>query len=115
MAFYEKYVELKKALESLGHKVIIPLSDEFYEISNKVKLDSMNDFNSNLEKSDAILVANYKKKDIDDYLGFNTIMEIGMGFNRKKKIFILNKIPEYCKDELNAIEVIELNGDISRI
>jgi hypothetical protein len=115
MAFYEKIKIIKQTLENQGHAVIIPLPDEYYEKSNKVKKDSMEDFNRNLKKSDAILVANYKKHDIENYIGVNSLMEIGMAFNRKKKIFILNSIPDNCKDEFQAIGVIVLNADLSKI
>ena len=34
MKFYTEYEKLKEQLEKQGHKVIIPLPDEFYEKSN---------------------------------------------------------------------------------
>jgi len=73
------------------------------------------DFNKNLEKSDAVLVANYEKHGQKNYIGFNSIMEIGMAFNRNKKIFILFNIPKHCKEELTAIGCKVLNGDIDKI
>lgn len=114
MAFYEKIKKLKQDLEIQGHTVVIPLPDEHYKNSGKIKLDSMKDYNKEIENSDAILVANYEKHDIKNYIGVNSLMEIGMAFNRKKKIFILNQIPDNCKEEFSAIGVIELNGDLSK-
>ncbi len=72
-------------------------------------------FDENLKKSDAILVMNYTKNGKENYIGANTLMEIGMAFILQKKIFILNPSPEFCKDELEAIEVQVLNGDLSKI
>lgn len=115
MAFHENFLQLKKELEKQGHLVKIPLPDNNYKNSNNFKLDSMLDFNENLKWSDAILIANYKKNNIENYIGFNSIMEIGMAFNQKKKIFMLFKNPINSSDELNAIGVIELNGDTSLI
>jgi len=115
MAFYEKFLKIKEILEMQSHKIIIPLPDEFYEKSQKIKKDSMQDYNKKIEESDAILVANYSKDNVNDYIGTNSLIEIGIAFNRKKKIFILNKIPQNCKDELSAIGVIELNGDLNKI
>jgi hypothetical protein len=115
MGFYQRYLELEKELKERGHEVISPLPDEFYKQNNKVKRDAMEDFNKNLKKVDAILVANYDKKDIDNYIGINTLMEIGIAFNRKKKIFILKKIPQSCKEEFEAIEAIELNENLENI
>ncbi|MGD9276624.1 MAG: hypothetical protein PVJ67_05610 [Candidatus Pacearchaeota archaeon] len=116
MKFYEKFEELKKELEEQGNQIIgIPLPDEVYPNETNIKLKAMEDFNDDLEKSDAILVANYDKDEKTCHIGINSIMEIGMAFNRNKKIFLLNKIPEKCKDELEAINVIELNGDLAKL
>jgi hypothetical protein len=115
MKFYPEYQQLKKKLEALGHKVIIPLPDEFYNKNSQTKLDAMKDFNKNLEWSEAILVANYKKDNIENYIGINSVMEVGMAFNRKKKIFILFSIPETCYKEFKSIGVIELNNDLAGI
>ncbi len=110
MKFCDKYKELKEKLEEQGNEVIIPLADKEYANKENPKKESMEDFNDNLEKSDAILVAN-----LEDYIGINSIMEVGMAFNRNKKIFILNKIPENCKEEFEAIEVIALNGNLEKL
>ena len=115
MAFYEKFKEIKQSLEKQGHQIVIPLPDEFYKEKGKIKRDSMEDYNKEIENSDAILVANYEKHNIKNYIGTNSIMEVGMAFNRKKKIFILNKIPDNCKEEFTAIGVIELNGNLKKI
>ena len=115
MKFHKEYENLKKQLEKNNHQVIIPLPSEFYNKEKNVKLKAMQDFNNSLAKSDAILVANYEKHGQKNYIGFNSIMEIGMAFNRNKKIFILFDIPDNCKDELVAIGCSVLNGDINKI
>jgi len=109
--FYEKYKEIKKELEEKGHEVILPLPYESYD-QEITKKDTMNEFNDNLEKSDIILVANFDKEGQPNYIGVNSLMEMGIAFNKHKKIFILNDIPENCKEELEAIEVIALNGNL---
>lgn len=115
MTFYEKYKKIKQELEKQGHKVIIPLSDDHYQEEENIKRKTMEDFNENLEKSNAILVANFNKNSKKNYIGINSIMEIGMAFNRDKKIFILNEIPEDCKEELKAIGCIVLNRDLEKL
>ncbi len=115
MKFYSKFVELKRALEDLGHKAIAPLPNKYYLNRGNIKLKAMRDFNKNLKKSDAILVANYKKNSRRNYIGINSIMEIGMAFNHGKKILILNNIPDNMKDELRAINVKILKGNLSKI
>lgn len=114
MKFHKEYENLKKQLEKNKHKVIIPQPDRFYTKEKNIKLKAMQDFNEDLEKSDSILVANYEKHGKKNYIGFNSIMEIGMAFNRNKDIYILFDIPEDCKKELLAIGCKALNGDIKK-
>ena len=45
----------------------------------------------------------------------NSVMEIGMAFNRGKKVFVLNGFPDNFREELEAIGAVELNGDLERI
>lgn len=70
-----------------------------------------------IHESDAILVLNFDKKGIKNYVGGNTLMEIGFAHVHDKKIFLLNPIPEevsYC-DEIKAMANVILNGDLSEI
>ncbi len=116
MSFLEKFTEAKKTLEQQGHKVIVPEKDPTPEpIPSAVKRKAMEKFNENLKESDAILVMNYTKDGKENHIGANTLMEIGMAFILQKKIFVLNPSPEFCRDELEAIEVQFLNGDLSKI
>jgi nucleoside 2-deoxyribosyltransferase len=116
MAFLEKFKEAKGILEQRGHEVIVPEKDPIPEpIPPSVKRKAMERFNKNLKKSDAILVMNYTKDDKENHIGANSLMEIGMAFILNKKIFVLNPFPEFCKDELEAIEAQVLNGDLNKI
>lgn len=66
--------------------------------------------------SDAILVLNYDKGDIKDYIGGNTLMEMAFAHVHDKKIFLLNPAPEISyRDEIIAMDPIILNGDLSKI
>lgn len=116
MSFYNEYLRIKQTLEAKGHKIIVPLPNEMYRKDEKnPKLKAMQDFNDNLDKSDAILVANFEKHGKKHYIGINSIMEIGMAFNRNKKVFLLYDIPEGYEEELKAIGCIILKGDITKI
>ncbi|HDK41880.1 MAG TPA: hypothetical protein ENG87_00760 [Candidatus Pacearchaeota archaeon] len=115
MSLLKEYEKLKKELEKKGHKVILPRPNEVFNKGEATKTKAMREFNKNLEKSDAILVANYDKNNEVCYIGVNSIMGIGMAFNRNKKIFILNSIPEKCRDELEAVNCIVLDGDLNNI
>ena len=114
--FLEKFEEVKDILELKGHKVNLPKKiDHIEPIPQDIKLETMKEFNKSLENSDAVLVLNYIKNDKEGYIGVNTLMEIGMAFNRNKKIFILNKIPDFCKHELESINCIVLDGNLDII
>lgn len=115
MQFYKKLLKIKKHLEKQKHKVIIPLPDNHYKNISDIKRISMNDFNKALKKSDAILVANFDKDSNKNYIGSNSLMEIGMAYILKKKIFILNEIPDNCKIELKAIKATELKNNLEKI
>lgn len=115
MRFFSEFEKLRKQLEANGHEVIIPLPDEFYPQEINIKRRAMEDFNKNLKKSDAILVVNLNKENKPNHIGVNVLMEIGMAFILNKKIFILNIIPEFCKDELEAIDIIELKRNLNLI
>ena len=67
--------------------------------------------------SDAILVLNYDKKGIKNYIGGNTLMEIGFAHILNKKIFLLNPIPDidFYKSEIEATKPIILNGNLSNL
>ncbi len=116
MSFIEKFKEAKEILEQRGNEVIVPEKNPMPEpIPPSVKRKAMEKFNGNLKQSDAILVMNYTKDGKENHIGANTLMEIGMAFILNKKIFVLNPFPEFCKDELEAIEVQLLNGDLNKI
>ena len=68
-------------------------------------------------QSDAILVLNFDKRDIPNYIGCNTLMEIAFAYTADKKIFLLNDIPDqsYILDEITAMDPIVIHGDLSLI
>jgi len=68
-------------------------------------------------QSDAILVVNIDKKGIKNYIGGNTLMEIGFAHVLNQKIFMWNSIPDmpYCKTEIEAVKPIIINGDLTKV
>ena len=87
MSFLGKFKEAKDVLEQLGHEVVVPEKDAMPEpILPSAKRRQMEKFNENLKKADAILVMNYTKNDKENYIGANSLMEIGMAFILNKKI-----------------------------
>jgi hypothetical protein len=138
IAFYDEMLSIKEKLEKIGHEVKLPPHEvkdgngkmisvkEYYqkrkaadenekwiwdrkEEATRVHFDKIN-------WSDAVLVLNYNKNDVNGYIGGNTLMEIGIAFFLRKKIYLLNPIPEMSyKEEILAAKPIILNGDLTSI
>jgi len=70
-----------------------------------------------IKKSDAILVLNYDRKGIKNYIGGNTLMEIGFAHVLEKKIFLMNPIPdiEYYRSEIEAVRPVIIEQDSDKI
>ena len=70
-----------------------------------------------IKNSDAILVCNFDKNGIKNYIGGNVLMEIGFAHVNDKKVFLLNPIPEDVPytDEIKAMVGVVLNGDLRKI
>ncbi len=128
MQFTEKMLEVKEALDKLGHdafvtdlhKAFIGRTDEEKEvikIHQKNNMDAIREFWREMQGADAVLVLNYDKHGIENYIGGNTLMEIGFAHVLNQKIFLLNPIPEipYYKSEIVAMKPIIINGDLSLI
>lgn len=119
--FYQKFLKVKQELEAIGHKVVflpVPHKNEFKsnkDFSPADKLKTMQKFNRCLGKADTLLVMNFDKYGKKNYIGVNTIMEIGMAFNQRKKIFIYQKFPKNCFVELEAIGAVAIERDLSKI
>lgn len=126
--------DLRNQLENFGFEVIIPLTakrildgeftlDEikseksagtFSEIG--IKYDAIRAYNNIIKESDAVLIANYDKKGIKNYIGGNAFLEMGFAHILEKPIYLLNDIPEMIySDEIKAMQPIILSGDLSKI
>lgn len=70
-----------------------------------------------IKNADAILVVNFEKKGIKNYVGGNSFLEMGFAYILKRKIFLLNDIPKlkFYREEIMAVEPIILHGDLSKI
>ncbi|HLC19898.1 MAG TPA: hypothetical protein VJK72_03190 [Candidatus Nanoarchaeia archaeon] len=128
MLFTEKMFEVKKLLEKSGHHVFVsafaqeyvgksPEQKEKLVLFHKNEKDAIREFLDKIKKSDAILVLNYDKNEVKNYIGGNTLIEIGFAHYWKTKIFLLNPIPEipYYKSEIEAVKPIILNGDLQKL
>ncbi len=69
--------------------------------------------------ADGIVVLNYKKNGIDGYIGTSTLMEIGLAYYLKKKIFLLYPIPHFSSvrwaHEIKIMQPVILHGDFALV
>ncbi|HBO16435.1 MAG: hypothetical protein UR69_C0003G0047 [Candidatus Moranbacteria bacterium GW2011_GWE2_35_2-] len=67
----------------------------------KIENDYIKYHYNKIVESDAVLVLNFDKNGVKNYVGGNTLMELGFAYVHNKKIFLLNPIPEMAyKDEI---------------
>jgi predicted RNA-binding protein with PUA domain len=124
MSFGKEMIETQRKLEEMGHIVIIPENTHAYangtiNIENKLekmKLDVIRKYYNEIKESDAILVLNYTKNGIENYVGGNSLIEMAFAHVLDKKIFLLNPIPHMnYSDEIESFFPIVLNGKIENI
>lgn len=131
MKFAHDMVETKKELDSLGHQAFVPHGSEPHLTDG----DFVENLDDNLafciennvmkrnfdlvEESDAILVLNKKRNNIDGYIGVSALMEMAVAHHLNKKIFLLNEVPDHNKhrwsQEVRIMQPIVVNGDLAKI
>jgi len=130
--FAEELVEIYHKLEELGHQPM--MHEKMFGIADGTattiiegiekdhgKLKRQEGFikwwYNCIKNSDAILVCNFDKNGIKNYIGGNVLMEIGFAHVNDKKVFLLNPIPDSVSytDEIKAMVDVVLNGDLSKI
>lgn len=133
-SFYQNVVDVQSTLGIYGHEVIIPYtaqkmkdSGDFLvenyktwfgdagEYHKKTKL--MKGHFKEIEKADSVLVLNYEKNGIKNYIGGNVLMEMTIAFYLNKPIFLLNKplnqLPYY--EEIMGMNPIVINGNVTEL
>lgn len=119
MAFAKEMINTKEQLEKGGHVVFIPDGTDEYAngqidknkiggsegAKRKIANDLIRKHCQLIDNSDAVLVLNYEKKGIQNYIGGNSFLEIGYAHILNKKIFLMNDIPEIelIKQEVEAV------------
>ncbi|MEK7533081.1 MAG: hypothetical protein AAB542_01490 [Patescibacteria group bacterium] len=129
LSFHRDMRRIQRALETLGHKTIVPKSLRLIEsegfqkprtvserLAAEAKYDFIREHFRNIEQSDVILVVNPKHHKIAGYIGGNTFLEMGIAFYLGKTIYLLNPIPRMDYElELAAMHPVVLSGDLTRI
>lgn len=85
-------------------------------ISRKIEHDYIRAHYRLISQSQGILVLNYAKNGVPNYLGGNTLMEMGFAFTQNKDIFLLNPIPDVpYSAEITAMQPIVIHNDLSQL
>jgi hypothetical protein len=132
--FYKQAVDCQAVLERLGYKVIIPATAEImkqsgdYEVSHyKTWFSNSSDYHKKtalmkghfdkVSKGDLVLVLNYEKHGLKNYIGGNVLMEMALAFYLGKPIFILNEIPEKSTflEEIIGLNPVVLHGCLDKL
>ena len=128
MRHSEKMIEVAEELRKLGHECVYSrfapnfvgkddIEKEKIKLDQKFNQDAIRDFWKKMQDCDAVLVLNLQRHGIPNYIGGNTLMEIGFAHVLNQKIFLYNPIPEipYYKSEIEAVKPVIIKGDLSLI
>lgn len=123
LSFTDEVLALAEKLETLGHELLLPNGminrvteqEDFDPVKTKAATDAVRKHIDKIREADAVLVCNYDKKDIKNYIGANTFIEIAAAHYMHKPIYALNPLPEqsYIKDEIESFDIAVLNGDLA--
>lgn len=121
-AFYGKIPVVKEKLESMGHEITLPNCYDCPETENsyrgtdkhaKWKSEMIKHSEEVISNVDSVLVLNYDKNGIENYIGGATFLEMYDAFKLDKKIYMINDIPEgILKDEVIGFNPVILNGNL---
>jgi hypothetical protein len=126
-SFYNKIPKIKKDLEKNGHIITLPncydnpqAEDKYRNMGKeehaKFKSEMIRHSEDVIGSNDAVLVINFTKNGVDNYIGGATFLEMYDAFRLNKKIFMYNDIPEgILHDELIGFCPIILKGNLDRI
>ncbi|MBR6965391.1 hypothetical protein IKH83_03725 [Candidatus Saccharibacteria bacterium] len=127
LSFTDKVKQIAEELEKLGYEVLLPkgiLVDAIHQpdfdpvaAKHDNGYDAIREHFDKIKDSDAVLVCNFTKNGVDNYIGANTFLEMGFAYYIEKPIFTINPLPDYryINDEILNFDVKVLNGDFSKI
>lgn len=129
MQFSDQQLEVSEQLKKMGHETFLSsyiqrYAGKSHDEIEKLKLedkyneqDAMTEYWEPLKTADALLVLNYDKHGIKNYIGGNAFLEMGFAYVLGKPIYLLNPMPDmpYYGTEIIAMKPVVINGDLEKI
>ena len=131
MSFAKEMVELQGQHKSIGHEVSIPSDTELHiekpnfiddlekDLEHVIQNNVLRQCFDLLAASEAVIFLNLPKNDIEGYMGTSVLMELGLAYYLKKKIYLMYPYPsphaQRWAQEVASIQPVVLNGDISSL
>lgn len=125
--FYDQISPIKVELEKMGHIISLPncfddpeTEDRYRNLGAKEhaewKATMLKHSTDVIENNDAVLVLNFEKNGMKNYVGGATFLEMYDAFKLNKKIFLYNDIPEgILHDEIKGFGPVVIEGDLNKI
>ena len=125
--FYGQIPPIKDELEKAGYIITLPncfddptTEERYRNLGNDAhsvwKSEMIRHSNDVIGDTDAVLVLNFEKNAIPNYIGGATFLEMYDAFRLNKKIFMYNDIPEgILKDEIIGFCPILIHGNLSLV
>jgi hypothetical protein len=133
-AFYKHVNQLADQAAQLGYTPVVPKiattmrQSGNYEVAAiktwyqnpddySIKRQLMDEHFKKVAESDATLVVNDQKYDVDGYIGPNVLMELAIAYYLHKQIYVLNDVNpnNSTYEEVMGMGVISLHGDLTNL
>lgn len=128
MQYTERMIDLCDRLRALGHESFMSKFADSYvgktddekeriKLDHKYNYDAIREFWKPMQGADALLVANYDKHGIRNYIGGNAFLEMGFAHVLNQKLFLLHPIPDmpYYGTEIIGMKPVVIDGDLTKI
>jgi len=127
MHFAKEMLEAQKFLEESNHQCYLPLTTEECVDNPELNVnfdfclehDCQMDHFKKIEASDAIVVLNYPKNNVNGYVGGAVLTEMAIAKYLGKKIFVLHDLPDPEEIryifEAKLMQPTILGGDLEKI
>ena len=125
--FYDRIPPIQSELEAAGHIITLPNSyhDPLMEermraqgegIHAAWKARMIHQSAAVISNMDAVLVLNFEKNGMQNYIGGATFLEMYEAWKLGKSIYMYNDIPEgMLKDEICGFSPVLIHGDLSKL